>query len=440
MNADVSVGGKYTSVTTEHDLHIALYNWFSNALGHLRNRQPPVRSLRRLEWDSNGQLQVRIGGGVEPRIWLWIEQNRSPLTSLPETASVALAAQVASQTDYVNHSKQNINDANLQDSEYIFAQMLQPLLAEHLSSRGISIPNQAELNRMVRQITDFLRQPKTLLTPSTVVLEGVRAPHDFQLQDGVLFRATTLPEQRRYYFGEDPSLPDLDTPSEERGYAPTHVLSIVESLMEEAQEIAESFALACRLLDLNTVGYRYIEQRPDNPVRRGATVRVPPYVGRAWSGPQTDLTEQHIARLQQQWVSYRQINADPAVRILVNRFGWSFQRPSYEDQIIDLWIAIESIFAPEANTGELQYRMALRVSRLLYESPRERQEVFTRLKQAYNSRSRVVHGSPITKAKEWEAIIEQVQLLRSIVKIVLQKVIDGWRPQYPEMDFRDRLE
>lgn len=66
------------------------------------------------------------------------------------------------------------------------------------------------------------------------------------------------------------------------------------------------------------------------------------------------------------------------------------ERSEAADAIVDLMIAIESIFGSSGSA--ITFKVSAAVAALLEKDLEERKSVFTRFKQLYRTRSRIVHG------------------------------------------------
>jgi hypothetical protein len=82
--------------------------------------------------------------------------------------------------------------------------------------------------------------------------------------------------------------------------------------------------------------------------------------------------------------------AHPPLRITLSRFNSSMGRSAYDDRIIDLCIALESVF--QAQT-EISFQFALYNALLSENDPQKRLTIFKLLKKLYSHRSNVVHGN-----------------------------------------------
>lgn len=73
------------------------------------------------------------------------------------------------------------------------------------------------------------------------------------------------------------------------------------------------------------------------------------------------------------------------------RFNIYFDRELLNDRALDLMIALESIFSDDNDA--ISYKIALRTSYLAESNGDKRLEIYNFVKQAYKTRSKIVHGS-----------------------------------------------
>ena len=77
----------------------------------------------------------------------------------------------------------------------------------------------------------------------------------------------------------------------------------------------------------------------------------------------------------------------------IHRFNLAFDRRTLNDRIVDLVIAAESLLLNGINDRELSYRFVLRAAKFIKHPSYSEYEVFHIMKNAYNARSAIVHGS-----------------------------------------------
>ena len=78
------------------------------------------------------------------------------------------------------------------------------------------------------------------------------------------------------------------------------------------------------------------------------------------------------------------------LRIPIDRWMKSMEQTNSVDQIIDLGIALESLYVPDAQ-GEVKFRFALHAAWHLGETQDERDSLREEFKEIYDARSDVVH-------------------------------------------------
>ncbi len=113
------------------------------------------------------------------------------------------------------------------------------------------------------------------------------------------------------------------------------------------------------------------------------------------------------------------------IEISKRRFTSALSRSSAIDQLIDLMISLESLYAP--NPGEISVRLANRSSTLLASSDDVREDYWLFVKKVYNIRSGIVHGDGIRNTeingKQYsldDIILKLVDLARESILIYLK--------------------
>lgn len=97
-----------------------------------------------------------------------------------------------------------------------------------------------------------------------------------------------------------------------------------------------------------------------------------------------------------EWVTRRFLD------IPLRRFHLSFDRDSQEDRIIDLIVALESMFSDDSEA--ITYKIALRVAHFMEAESEKREKIFNFVKKAYSIRSDIIHGR---KEKKWISELTQ---------------------------------
>ena len=127
------------------------------------------------------------------------------------------------------------------------------------------------------------------------------------------------------------------------------------------------------------------------------------------------------------------LNKHPPLRITISRYSSAIGRTANDDKLIDLCIALESIF--QAQT-EISFQFALYNSILSEEEAGKRYTIFKTLKKLYSHRSRVVHG---TKDLDEDWLLQSWPDLIRIAKASILRKIDFLNANNHD-DWRDHLE
>jgi hypothetical protein len=102
------------------------------------------------------------------------------------------------------------------------------------------------------------------------------------------------------------------------------------------------------------------------------------------------------------------------------RFYYAGTRHNFEDALVDLMIAAESLYLDGQDKAELSYRLSLNAALWESSDPGRRNEVFRLFRKAYSLRSKIVHGA---KPAEID-VLELFNEVRPIVKGAIIKAFD----------------
>ena len=131
------------------------------------------------------------------------------------------------------------------------------------------------------------------------------------------------------------------------------------------------------------------------------------------------------------------------LQIAIGRWIRSTANKDREDKIIDLAIAFEALYLPDA--GESTFKLAVRASWHLGEDRENRVKLFEVFKELYKWRSKVAHGGELKEnvAIEGESVLIEKFITRaqdlcrdSIEKIMKQCLREG---EFPKNDYWDNL-
>src|SRR5947208_11526941 len=82
--------------------------------------------------------------------------------------------------------------------------------------------------------------------------------------------------------------------------------------------------------------------------------------------------------------------------------------------VIDLWIALEALFAPDGRRGEITYKISRRIAFSLSDERARRLAIADVVKRSYDARSDIVHGDSIADLK---ALVDETEeVLRAALR------------------------
>jgi len=122
---------------------------------------------------------------------------------------------------------------------------------------------------------------------------------------------------------------------------------------------------------------------------------------------------------------------EPASRgaLALSRFQRALLARFRPDALVDFSIALEAILVPDADTAELKHRLTQRGAWYLGRSQQERREIAQELREIYDRRSAIVHGS-IRKEKK-KPTQDAPRVARELVSRILCK---GLEENWPTAD------
>lgn len=104
------------------------------------------------------------------------------------------------------------------------------------------------------------------------------------------------------------------------------------------------------------------------------------------------------------------------------RYALSLEKKSYEDQLLDLWIGLESLFVPDGRKGEITYKLRVRMAYYFGESFDQREKIAEFIKRSYNHRSEIVHSGKVFGNR----LADEVNLLRQMARAaILNLTMEG---------------
>ncbi|NGQ96338.1 hypothetical protein G3578_14325 [Brevibacillus sp. SYP-B805] len=102
-------------------------------------------------------------------------------------------------------------------------------------------------------------------------------------------------------------------------------------------------------------------------------------------------------------------------QLAYSRYMLSLEKESWEDRLLDLWIALESLFVPDGKKGEIMYKLRYRIAYYFADSFAQRQRLADFIKHSYNHRSEIVHSGKMMGSE----LKKEVRTLRKLARAAL---------------------
>jgi hypothetical protein len=133
------------------------------------------------------------------------------------------------------------------------------------------------------------------------------------------------------------------------------------------------------------------------------------------------LDFEEIPNLQNLLEKLERIDFDGEKRLSLacKRFGRAYEEDDFEDQLIDLMIALEALFVRKDVEGvSAKRKIASECSALLGKDDKEKEFIRGRLLEAYSTRNCIVHGSEYGRAVAGNQIEEDFDFMKDLVQDV----------------------
>lgn len=156
-------------------------------------------------------------------------------------------------------------------------------------------------------------------------------------------------------------------------------------------------------------------------------------------GPVTKVeSEEDIDRIHRLYASFSQFgdNEKSALRIPLSRLNSALRRQLRPvDAVIDLGIAMESLFLTDEERTELGFRLRLRASRILESDLDSRRDLSRFLSEFYRARSHAVHSGRLPHNLDGIAASIMIERATEVVRRALDHIISNGRPDWDEVQF-----
>ncbi len=188
----------------------------------------------------------------------------------------------------------------------------------------------------------------------------------------------------------------------------------------DLNEIKEEFSQTANVFDLVITALRilkpsavYRDHRISSELitfhpHRGTSTSIPFFTNIA-IGEKCEIKKEDVAELK---VIFTHLINEQISRFIVaqRRLSLGIERKELEDRLIDYMIGLEALYLPDGNQ-ELSFRLSLRLALLLHPEPAERKKTYYFVREMYNARSEIVHGS-----KRYDLNVDEIGKLEELLR------------------------
>jgi Apea-like HEPN len=147
------------------------------------------------------------------------------------------------------------------------------------------------------------------------------------------------------------------------------------------------------------------------------------------------IGSEDMSKIQQVVKELKSTSTDKPLSLGTRKLSESCVRSSDEDAILDIFIALEAMAFKKGEQGEFTYKLSQRVACLLGKTPAARKSYFKKVKNAYNIRSKIIHGELIKNGLDKATIEEISEIARNACLLLLSKSANKEKVEWDEMIF-----
>ncbi len=291
-------------------------------------------------------------------------------------------------------AKQNDIIEDVDDPEdHIKNDSLPKLFTRYLEKQGNFSFNEDVFKEVYAEFEQYLKAEEVEYQ-SQAILDNFWMEEDrLELEEDLIFRTldedeveNLSPPIRRRVTGDSKDVYVIEKTYE--------VPKFTELRAEEAIDAFQDVVLTLRLFERNgDVRYQRIFTEPISPFHKGnETSGGEPNI--RFFGSRYEMDSEDCEEFKEFWtVMSEQIDDPPETyRIALDKFSHSFRRQNENDRLLDSVIALEALYLKTGEQQEMSFRLSQRGALLLGESREKAEEIKQALKEAYSTRSTLVHG------------------------------------------------
>lgn len=143
--------------------------------------------------------------------------------------------------------------------------------------------------------------------------------------------------------------------------------------------------------------------------------------------PKSFINKIEAEKIRDYWQKLKGHPDSDKIKMALRRWLTAYQRLQSEDAIIDYWIALESLFLTDGNQ-ELKFKASLRIAEFIGSEIEDhtikKEGIFQQMKESYNLRSDIVHGSFKKNSERLEKLRKYTKLTREYLRLAILKIIE----------------
>jgi hypothetical protein len=275
--------------------------------------------------------------------------------------------------------------------------IIAPFLYKYFTVVESSAFDDPAFEQIFGQLAEAFESPVTTVVELSTLANVQLATTEIPISPGMKLRQISKDETERW-LNRDPLL----------SFNPISTLELVElqcaiettyqqprtQAIRSPQKLAEKserLLTAIRLLFDSNVGIVFTERMAQGFLVTGAGGTTwPPSARRG--GRSVELDADDCSSLLVIWNRIQSSLNSERASLALRRWDTSVERVRLDDQLVDYWIALESLFAPDSSQ-EVRYIASLRMAAFLGQTSDERAAIYDDMRKSYDTRSDIVHGN-----------------------------------------------
>jgi len=381
---------------------------------------PPAKIVEDFYFDkrtgSPFSKQIRTRNVYVPYFFFWIDAHEKELKGLQEFVDCA-------------NFLMKFNSIKKEDRGSIEWTYLISFLIYYLDTAKTLSFNQKMFDQTYKEIEDYFYSDKLNFIATAPLQNFECEVSELNLGNGLKIRKITNQE-----FSEL-----CRSAKEIGGLLPLHEAMNIEYIIEvpygiqkgepiSHQEPGEKFdklVSALRLFKSGIFGFNILQSKsPSWQPMMGTTTSGRTFY-KTFSGNKYKLTKSESKDFIKFWDEYKtcDFTNNKFLEVAIKRFNYSHEREKPEDKLIDYTVSLEALFLKEEEKAELSYRLSIRMAILLGKNKKDRKEIFSNVRKAYDLRSKIIHGSTRASNEDVREIVIKIEnYLRESIKLFLDLI------------------